>query len=339
MLTDEIRQRINPTAKRQSFSNNVSKQAVSHEAKKIILFVEGETDVKFYKSLKILNEKKINIQEIERKKQYLIRNCNYVKGKRAVLALINDRIEKIQNNNSLSPYYGIVDKDYDGLLIKEFPKVTRKYVIMTDANDLETTLLMLDMQNIKQQLYRDNISSFLLNLSIEYAAYIGKLRKLRQDRNDNIPNNNGFLEKGVKIHFTDKEEISIGITPLYSYRLNLNGYYKFLDNEMIFDTDLFFENKTSNSIRKINKTIAKYNGNSLSYCRGHDIFDFFAVLTYRFGLVKKDLFDNIYKRKLSNELSIIELRSEYEEIIKSYFNPVSFKQSNMYHFFIMLNKK
>ena len=58
------RKSANPISNRQSFTR-VTKSSMSHVIYKINLFVEGESDVNFYKSLKVLNEDNINIQELK----------------------------------------------------------------------------------------------------------------------------------------------------------------------------------------------------------------------------------------------------------------------------------
>lgn len=344
MDKNEIKNSINPLANRQSFSD-VALSLMSHVIHKLNLFVEGESDVNFYRSLKILDEEKINIQEIKQKRKYLVRNYGKVEGKTAVLTLIEDRLKKRKTNLSLSEYYGIVDQDYNGLLTDKF--TVSNYVVTTDAKDLETTLLQLDMKNVTQQFSRNNHASFILPLAIEYAAYIGKLRTLRQQRNDTIPNNFDRLCKNIKVNFTNQENFSLDeysiTTANTTYIVELNGYYEFLKNDFSFDTCKYLDSNSMVSIDKINKNIARYKQSSLFYCRGHDIFDFVAVLCYRFGLLQEHLLAETCKRKgicdnsRTKKISIKDLRSTYEEQIESFFDPEKFKKSKLYDFFIMLN--
>ena len=344
MDKDEIHNSINPLANRQSFSD-VALSLMSHVIHKINLFVEGESDVNFYRSLRILDEEKIKIQEIKQKRKYLVKNYGKVEGKTAVLTLIEDRLNKRKSDLTLTEYYGIVDQDYNGLLTDKF--TVGKYVITTDARDLETTLLQLDMENIAQQFTINNHASIILPMAIEYASYIGKLRTLRQERNDTIPNNSDRLYKKIRVNFTNQENFSLHeyslTTANTTYIIELNGYYEFLKNNFSFDTYKYLGSSSVVSINKIHNNIARYKKSSLFYCRGHDIFDFVAVLCYRFGLLQEHLLAETCKRKgicdnaKTKGISLTDLRSTYEEQIESYFDREKFKKTKLYDFFIMLN--
>lgn len=299
--------------------------------KRTQLYVEGESDANFYRSLNILDETKIYLLFIDSKEAYYFRGNNKKKGKEAVLEFILEQLEKTKTNTSLKPHYGIVDRDYDGFKnSKNINPEVENYIALTDGRDLETTLLQLDFSNIEQKFIEDSNCTTILKQAIENASFIGKLRDLKSKHKKQVT--------GIK--FTSLEEEKAGIVSIDDYKLTLDGYYKFIDEKsMINESDLLQNIVLKNDIPEIKKMVSNCNRTNLSYCRGHDIFDFITIQYYRLGNVNMNYLDDIriQQNGFKKETEITKLRSCYEKQMEKFFDKKTFVYSNLYQFFVKLN--
>ena len=87
-------------------------------------------------------------------------------------------------------------------------------------------------------------------------------------------------------------------------------------------------------IKSIFSTIEKYNDENLTYCRGHDIFDFIASY-YKIA-------NKINPKYLNNTCGInkiTNIRGHYENLLKEeFFDESSFKAQSQIYSFLQYNK-
>ena len=214
--------------------------------------------------------------------------------------------------------YGLIDKDFD---FREEDK--EKYegrLECTDCNDLETTLLFYDYEGIESKFKEDFNESELdsedfdvLGKAVEYAAEIGKLRKLRENKRDKLK---GQLTKSIRLDFKSIEN-------------QTDGYFSLINNYKYFKIQDYIGYKDKpDEVKSLMDEIAQYFGSQLSFCRGHDIFNFIACF-YK-------LYDRIHIERLNNrhgEIRVLEIRKDYEEQMENFFCLEKFKDTKIYSFF------
>lgn len=289
-----------------------------------ILLIEGESDL-FYKKIfkEILGTESILLIPVTYSKEYELEEYKpeipRKNAKEYVKALVEKQLTKEKNAPAIKygKCFALIDRDFD---FKEEDKQKYKGRLeCTDYNDLETTLLEIDYGNIESKFKEDfnaeqhGMRDFnVLEESIKYAAEIGKLRKLRENKRDEL---NGNLTKSINLDFNSIER-------------NTDGYFSFV-NDVRFNIQKYigYSDKSSEVQSLINE-IAQFKECPISYCRGHDIFNFIACF-YKFH-------NRIHLEKWKNyhgNIPVLELRLDYEDKMKVFFCLEKFKDTKIYDFF------
>lgn len=279
-----------------------------------LLLVEGDSD-DFYG--RFLNQS-VTLFPVTDSKEY--GECYFSPNiqrlaKEYVKELVKRALKRESENTAIKygKCYGLIDKDYD-CIREDLESKYNNRLECTDYNDLETTLIYLDYDNIESKFIKDfnsdNDSFNILRTSIDYASQIGKLRRYREDK--------GSLLKNVKINFKKKEEDS-------------DGYFSFLENDN-FNIEKFIADIGKPNAQKLINAINQYKGNNLLYCRGHDIFDFITSFYKKKNKVRKE-----YKKYSVGDNKVLDMRKHYEAQMESYFNEEKLKETNIYTFISMIN--
>lgn len=298
-----------------------------------ILLVEGDGDVPFYS--KYINSS-VTISEVTKTKDYKFPepSLKYSDGqktaKKYVQFLVNEHKKKVKINNAIKygSCYGIVDQDFDGLNTFKYSYMG-KNIICTDQRDLETTLISFGKKIVENRFYCDynyDCGTFnVLQESINEASKIGKLRLLRE-KNKKQFHGNSYLTNNFPIDFNVKETCGESS--------GNDGYFIFIKNgKFDLPSYLGYPDK-QNQINKILSTIKNYNKNNLSYCRGHDIFNFVTCFYKLANKIKPEYLSNSCGiNKITN------IRGHYEELLKeSFFDEPAFKAGSQIYRFLQKNK-
>ena len=290
-----------------------------------ILLIEGESDLFYEKIFKeFLGNEAICLCPVTDSKEY---NREDFKSeifrkdaKKYVEAIVRKQLTKEKEAPAIKygKCYGLIDRDFD--FKEEEKKNYEGRLEFTDCNDLETTLLSFDYENIESKFKKDfngeqhDGEGFnVLGKSIEYAAEIGKLRKLRENKRDKLK---GKLTKNIILDFKSIEN-------------NTDAYSSLLDNNKYFNIHNYigYSDKSA-EVQSLMNEIAQFSETKLSYCRGHDIFNFVACF-YK-------LDDRIHIERLDGrhgEIKVLEIRKDYEEQMENYFCLEKFKNTKIYSFF------
>lgn len=289
----------------------VCNSSVQLRPAKQILIVEGKNDTDFYRKYITLN--KTNIKSYHKDETFLASKFGFkgkIDAKKFIIELIKANINNkaINNGPKYTDCFGIVDRDYDDLKLYNNPKIC-KFLIETDGHDLETTLLKYDYENIKNQFDNDfnggtQNKNSIFEQAIINASIIGKMRQLKKD-NEKTPLR-GKLTNNIAITFKEREQ--------FGSDKQEDCYYSFVDSNLVLNINTYLGNKYNNTqIDELQSLLNLYTDKSLTYCRGHDVFNFLACFYKKRKLVSKL---TAYTGVIKN----MQLRDECEKKLITYFD-------------------
>ena len=284
---------------RNSDTEAINNNIMTHKEPECIdCLVEGEGDL-FYKKV---YKKKISKRPNKNINFYAINQENpkypvpkefedYFRG------AIEDFV-KNHNNKTTVTITGIIDRDFDNPNDITIPGKLE----CTDGNDLETTKILFDYDNIKSAVSSYVNDENIFDECIKLAATIGKVR-----------------------YIIKKNRKQLSYKPLKKLEIKTNYFYDLFKNNTI-TTDYilsYLEIKPKSCLSSLKEQINNLQGADIFYCRGHDIFNLI-------GCYKKYLTSNTPSNCFYSD--VYKNRRKSEDSILSYFTLDKFCSSRIFSF-------
>ena len=291
--------------KRNINTKGINTNILSHkDTSSIDCLVEGEGDL-FYKTVykkKIFHKSKKNINFYainQNNPKYPVPKEyeNYFRG--AI-----EHFVKNHNNKNTVTISGIIDRDFDDPI----DITIQGRLECTDGNDLETTKIIFDYDNIKSAVSSYFNNENIFDECIKLAATIGKVRYI-------IKNNK------KEIHYKSFKE----------FEKETNYYYEFFKNQSITTDKILsaLDIKPKTAFSSLQNQINSLSGADISYCRGHDIFNFI-------GCYKKLFSRNTPSESIYSDIN--KNRQKYENTLLKNFLLDKFSSSRIFTFLNNLSK-
>lgn len=262
----------------------------THPKKTITIYVEGKSDIGFYR--------KFFYEGCD------LENCD---GREAVIGTIYNlcgynNVLGTPNHKAIKRYIGIYDRDYDD------NKISRINLIPTDENDMESQII--------KKVEINNVLSILIK-----ATETEKLAKSIKDVKSYIKNTASDI--GVIRNFSKHNKHR------KTYYINFNRVAEVFEDFFDYDTNgiqcIFNLQKYTTEVLKgfpeakvMEKEIADRRvatGTKWSLCRGHD-------LTLILAVIIKDIY--------GQEKDIFSIQKDIERIIKPLYTGDDFKKTGMH---------
>ena len=300
--------------------------SINSSSDPFILVVEGTTDVKFYtqfvkSQVSVLTPNQTDSNDIGASLK--------MNGKKNVYLALKLCLGLDKKN-----YFGIVDKDYDfdGLEIPDKIK-NSKHLFITDANNLETTIIQYDNGAINNDVNKEfskiklrNYSFIkfnILNKALLFSYYIGVIR-FYDNQNDcklSLNSMNQYYSDYVKVEYDSK-------TKNYDVSFDYISYI----NALIRLTKKNKNNvNPTKLLTHLNNYLDKYLENHWNFCQGHDIVNIIAALflKHKMDPTRNISIENI-PEAMKMYLDDIPLYQQKIENIVLHNSSKSFCKSNLY---------
>ena len=247
--------------------------SINSSSDPFILVVEGPTDVKFYTQFV---KSQVSVLTPNQTDSNDIGTSLNINGKKNVYLAL-----KLSLGLGKKNYFGIVDKDYDfdGLEIPEKIK-NSEHLFITDANNLETTIIQYDDGQINKAIKKEfskiklrNYSFIKFNIldkALSFSYYIGIIRfyDAQKAYKLSLNNMNQYYSDYINVEYDSK-------TKNYDVSFDYVSYVKALIR-------LTKNNKNNVNSTKLlallNNYQDKFPENHWNFCQGHDIVNIIAAL-------------------------------------------------------------